>query len=388
MWLDVFGGVAAPSSPDATGRFAAALSAQLDGVPVATVVNGRTGLRLILEALDLPAGGEVILGACTHESVPAAVLHAGLRPVVVDVLPGDLNVDPARVAEAIGPRSVAILATHALGRACDLGALADLAGRHGLLLLEDCAHAFGVRCDGHRVGTRSRAAFFSFAGTKPFHALGGGAVASPDPELVRDVAARAGRGPGPKRRELLGRGGSLALLQLISRHRPLAGLSGLAMRGLDRLQLDPLGPYRRVVRRGLGQETSPATSMASLQAQVGERLLAVHERNSALRRDHHARLVRAIGGRVELLGSAAHSRSIPLALTILHDDAAGLQRRLLAAGLDSSRELIYDLGEGRCPVATQGIRRCLHLPVYPELQGRGIEMVAAILERTLAPPGA
>ncbi|MCE3543941.1 DegT/DnrJ/EryC1/StrS family aminotransferase, partial [Escherichia coli] len=85
----------------------------------------------------LPAGGEVITTPFTFVATGNAILRCGLRPVFVDIAPATLTLDPAAVAAAVGPASVAILGVHVFGTPCDDAALAAIARRHGLTLLYD-----------------------------------------------------------------------------------------------------------------------------------------------------------------------------------------------------------------------------------------------------------
>ena len=154
------------------------------GVPqTVTVLNGTLALELALEALDVR--GEVITTPFTFVATSTAIRRTGSEPVFVDIDPNTWNIDPSAVEAAITPRTVAILAVHVFGCPCDLERLAAIATKHGIRLIYDAAHAFGVR-----VGERSIFSFgdistTSFHATKLFHTVEGGACFSED-EAVRN----------------------------------------------------------------------------------------------------------------------------------------------------------------------------------------------------------
>jgi len=167
------------------------------------VGNGMDALTLLLRAYRtmgrLHSGGEVIVPGNTFVATLLAVRESGLVPVPVDPDPESFNLAPAQVAAAIGPRTRAILPVHLYGRLADMPALAALARRHGLLLIEDAAQAHGASCDGKRAGALGDAAGFSFYPGKNLGALGdAGAVVTDDVELADRVAALRNYGSAAK----------------------------------------------------------------------------------------------------------------------------------------------------------------------------------------------
>lgn len=159
-------------------RFAAELLPVVGTPQLRLFANGALALEAALSAL--PAGGEVITTPFTFVATGNAILRCGLRPVFVDIAPATLTLDPAAVAAAVGPASVAILGVHVFGTPCDDAALAAIARRHGLTLLYDAAHAFGVEVGGRPIGTFGDISMFSLHATKPFQAVEGGALAYAD----------------------------------------------------------------------------------------------------------------------------------------------------------------------------------------------------------------
>jgi dTDP-4-amino-4,6-dideoxygalactose transaminase len=147
------------------------------------VMSATTALFLCLKAWDIGTGDEVITTPMTFIASSNAVLHAGAKPVFVDVEPGTGNIDPARIEAAITPRTRAIMPVHLYGQICDMRSIRAIADRHGLKIVEDCAHAFESMRDGIRPAQLGDAACFSFYATKNIACGEGGAIATRDPAL-------------------------------------------------------------------------------------------------------------------------------------------------------------------------------------------------------------
>lgn len=152
------------------------------------VGNGLDALQLILRGMDIGPGDEVIVPSNTYIATWLAASNVGARPVPVEPLEGTYNIDPTRVEDAVTPRTRAIIAVHLYGQPADMDALACIARKHGLKLIEDAAQAHGARCRGRRTGSLGDAAGFSFYPSKNLGALGdGGAVTTDDEDLAKRV---------------------------------------------------------------------------------------------------------------------------------------------------------------------------------------------------------
>ena len=149
------------------------------------VANGTDAIELALRAANVGTGDEVITVAHTAVATVCAVEQAGATPVLVDIDPKTYTMDPVAAEAAITPRTTALLPVHLYGQPADMTALCDLAKRHHLLLIEDCAQAHGARHAGRLVGTFGHMATFSFYPTKNLGAYGdGGAVLTDDTRLA------------------------------------------------------------------------------------------------------------------------------------------------------------------------------------------------------------
>lgn len=160
--------------------------AQFNGVAHCTpVTNGSAALLLALDALDIGPGDEVIVPALTWLATATAVLNAGAKPVLADVSPTTLCIDPQSIEAAITERTKAIIVVHLYGSMADLDAIEQLAAEAGVALVEDCAQTIGARWRGLQAGTIGRLGTFSFQQGKLLTAGEGGAVITRDAELHR-----------------------------------------------------------------------------------------------------------------------------------------------------------------------------------------------------------
>jgi dTDP-4-amino-4,6-dideoxygalactose transaminase len=158
------------------------------------VANGLDALTLSLRAWKeqgvLEEGDEVIVPANTYIASVLAITENRLTPVLVEPDPATFNLDPAGIEKALTPRTRAILVVHLYGRIAPMPAIMELAKRHGLKVLEDCAQAHGASIGGRKCGTWGDAAGFSFYPGKNLGALGdGGAVTTDDDSLAEVIKA-------------------------------------------------------------------------------------------------------------------------------------------------------------------------------------------------------
>lgn len=152
------------------------------------VGNGLEALHLILRAYGIGAGDEVIVPSNTYIATWLAVSYAGATPVPVEPDPRTFNLDPARVQEALTPRTKALMPVHLYGQPADMDPLLELARQHGLRVIEDNAQAQGARYKGRRTGALGDAAGNSFYPGKNLGAYGdAGAVTTHDAELADRV---------------------------------------------------------------------------------------------------------------------------------------------------------------------------------------------------------
>ncbi|HKP25199.1 MAG TPA: aminotransferase class I/II-fold pyridoxal phosphate-dependent enzyme [Dongiaceae bacterium] len=185
----VFGSGYLLSGPE-TAAFETEFAQYLGVRHAVAVSSGTAALAIALQALGIGPGDEVIAPALTAPATAGAIRRSGATPVFVDVDPASWNISPAAIESAIGPRTVAVVPVHLHGTPAALRSILDIAARHGLRVVEDCAQAHGASIDGRLVGTLGDVAAFSFYPTKNLGAAGdAGAIVTSDIQ----VAERARR---------------------------------------------------------------------------------------------------------------------------------------------------------------------------------------------------
>jgi len=155
------------------------------GVPYGVACSsGTTAIHLALAALGIGPGDEVIIPDFTLIVSANMVILAGARPVLVDVDPRTWCIDPKVIEEKITPRTKAIMAVHMYGHPCDMDVIMDIAGRHRLAVIEDCAEAHGAEINGRKVGAIGDVGCFSFYGNKILTTGEGGMAVCRDPRIA------------------------------------------------------------------------------------------------------------------------------------------------------------------------------------------------------------
>jgi len=161
------------------------------------VTNGTSALEIILRALDISEGDEVITSPFSFIASANVVLLRGARPVFVDVEEDTLNMDPAQIEAKITPRTRAILAVHIFGHPCDMDKITAIAKKHDLILIEDACEALGSKWQGQPVGTFGKAAAFAFYANKQITTAEGGMIVTACDEIDRFARRFRNQGRNP-----------------------------------------------------------------------------------------------------------------------------------------------------------------------------------------------
>ena len=149
------------------------------------VANGTLALQLAIKALNLK--GEIITTPFSYVATTTAILWEGCDPVFVDIENKTYCIDADLIEDAINERTSAILATHVYGYPCDVKRINQISQKHGLKVIYDAAHAFGVKLNGKSLLCHGDASALSFHATKLFHSAEGGAVVCKDEKLSRNI---------------------------------------------------------------------------------------------------------------------------------------------------------------------------------------------------------
>lgn len=149
--------------------------------------SGRVGLYAILKTLEHDQGSEIITQAYTTIAIPNAIKLAGFSPVYVDIREDTYNIDPQKIEAKITSKTIAIIVQHTFGIPASMDIICDIAKKHRLFLIEDCAHSLGAEFKGRKVGTFGEAAFFSFGRDKIISSTSGGMVMANNDILAEKI---------------------------------------------------------------------------------------------------------------------------------------------------------------------------------------------------------
>jgi dTDP-4-amino-4,6-dideoxygalactose transaminase len=159
----------------------------VDAGCVAAVNSCTAALHVSMVAAGIGPGDEVITTPLTFGATVNAILHAGATPVLADVDPDSMNIDLQQLEHAIKPRTRALLPVHFAGRPCDMRSICAIAAKHGLLVVEDCAHAIEAEYGGVKTGTFGDFGCFSLYVTKNVTSGEGGFIIARDPASIDRV---------------------------------------------------------------------------------------------------------------------------------------------------------------------------------------------------------
>lgn len=158
------------------------------GVKNAVAVgSGRMGMELLLKALSVGENDEVIVPAYSLKALPKLLKLKAIKPVAVDVEKDSFNICPKEIENKINASTKAIIATHIFGAPCNIEKIVEIARKHNVFVLEDCAHSLGAEFNGKQTGSFGDASFFSFDVIKPINTYGGGMVVTNDDDLAKRI---------------------------------------------------------------------------------------------------------------------------------------------------------------------------------------------------------
>lgn len=309
--------------------------------------SGTDALHLALRAAGVGPGDEVITTAFTFIATAEAIRYCGARPVFVDIDERTFNIDPEQVAGAVTDRTRAILPVHLFGQPADMGTLSEIAERHGLMVIEDCAQSFGADIEGRQTGAFGRAGCFSFFPSKNLGGYGdGGLITTSDDDLAEELRAlrNHGRRSGDYHHEMIGYNSRLDELQ--------AAVLRVKLR-----HIDEFNRQRRQVAASYRRLLDGTDLELPFEDGIGRHVF--HQFTLLVPGGRRPQIINALAG--QDIASAVY---YPLPL---HQQPA-------FAG---------DAPDASLPVCESVAERCLSLPMYPELIDAQIERIADVLKNAL-----
>ena len=343
-----------------TKQFEAEFARAVDA-PASLAVNSCTAaLHVALAVLGVGPGDEVITTPMTFAASVNVIEHVGARPVLADVEPDTLNLDPAKVAAAITPRTKAILPVHFAGHPAELDALHDLARAHGLTIVEDAAHAVPAAYRGRPIGSGANPVAFSFYATKNLTTAEGGMLTG-ERSFIDRSAVLSLHGMSRDAWKRYGKGGSwfYEVLAPGFKYNMTDIQASLGLRQLDKLERFQRRRRQIVAAYDAAFADDPAleTPVARPHVDHAWHLYVLRLRPEALRITREQFIDELTARNI---GTSVHF--IPIHLHPYYRDK-------------------YELPEGRYPVALANYRRMLSLPLHPRLEDGDVDdVIEAVLD--------
>ncbi|HID75722.1 MAG TPA: DegT/DnrJ/EryC1/StrS aminotransferase family protein [Planctomycetaceae bacterium] len=382
--LDIATGLVRCALPADQGRVTervARLWAHGDDVLVCLSV--RTGFDLLLQAVRFPRGSHLLMSAINIGDMVRIVEHHGLVPVPVDVEPSTMAPRVGAMARAITPAARGLVVAHLFGGRVAMRPIAELARRHGLMVIEDCAQAFDGGFRGH---PEADVSMFSFGPIKTSTALGGAVIRVGDRQLLGRMRSLHQGYPSQTR---------VMYLRRLLKYVGIKGLSTrLTLRAVAQLFTLLKVDYDRVAGSA-ARGFAGRDFFDRIRRQPSPVLLAVLERRLrrfdtfqlCLQQRKAARLLELLGDHVACPGVASQPHTFWV-FPILVDNPAELAGRLREAGFDATRQhsltVIPAPAEGpawEAKTASAIMERIVYLPLYPQMPDVEIERMAQIVTR-------
>jgi len=329
------------------------------GAPSAVAVNSCTaGLHVALAALDLRAGDEVITTPYTFVATVETILSAGGIPVLVDVEPDSLNIDPSRIEDAVTERTRAIVPVHFAGHPCEMDPIMEIAKVHDLRVIEDAAHALPAAYKDRTIGTIGDATVFSFYATKNLTTGEGGMITTADAELEARMRRLSLHGMSRDAWKRYEQGGSwfYQVLDLGFKYNMPDIQASLGLTQLPRL--DAYAERRDALARRYCRalEDIPEIQLppSPLEGRHAWHLFVIRVRHERLRIDRNE-FVRLLGE----MGIGVSVHFIPVHLHPYYRDR-------------------LDLAPDDFPVAVDNYERAISLPLYPRMADEDLDYVADV----------
>jgi len=356
-----------------------------------TASYGRMAFWYLLKALDLPQGSEIILPALTFWVIPELARAAGLTPVFVDVDPLYFTLDPRAFERAITPLTSAVVPTHLYGLPCDMSCILAIARRHGLKVIEDCAHALGSTWCGRPVGALGDGGFFSFQLLKPLNTYGGGMAVTNDDDIAERVRAQACAEQLPTEAEILKQLWIGRVQRIAIRPRVFSASLFPVMWSASWINANPDVYLWEKIRPLDPLPDGYRRRYTNVQAALGLVGLEHLDRWTADTIEHAQELGEALADAgVQTPAMPVNARHVFYQYAMYADDRASVVRRCLRRGVDVE-SLHVDVcttlpifGNGHAP--TPGAERAaeaIQLPVYASLRPEQVARVASVVREAV-----
>jgi len=353
--------------------------------------SGRSGLYAILKCLEIKDYDEIILQAFTTVALSNTIKWCGAKPVYIDIVKNTYNINPEKIEEKITDRTKAIIVQHTFGNSCEMDKIMEIARKHNLSVIEDCAHSLGAEHQNKKLGTIGDAAFFSFGRDKVISAVAGGIVTTNNNELGEKIKEFRNQMSYPKK--------SLIIRQLFQ---PIVTFKALKLYyffNLGKIIMylsTKMGIITKAYSKKERKNKRPENFPAKMPNALAE--IALHQMKLISKFNEHriniAKLYQeklSNNKNIILPKSTVNSKNIFLWFTVLVENKKKLikkaRRKHIILGdwfpqavgpIEINLEKC-DYKKGSCPVAEEVSLKCVNLPTHFRMDEEDAERVVEII---------
>jgi len=314
------------------------------------------------------------------------IRREGLLPVYVDILPNHFCIDTSRIEEAITEKTVAVLPVHLYGRACDMDSIMAIAKKYKLAVIEDCAQACGCYWKGRMVGSIGDAAFFSFGPTKNLAMLWAGMITTNDSDIAEKVRKETGYLPRMDKIELIKRLINALAMRFVANPVFWSVFMAPLLKRFSQKGKDPIEAITRETPGKMNKTDEKAQMMPGpIQDVIGRKQLEKLDISNSKRVRNGNYLIKKLEG-VPGLGVpevSGKNENIFMTFPIIHKNRQLIRKKLLLKGVDTAigymtvcpgMENTVNINE-LAPNAINAVEKMLHIPVYPDLDIRDLNLM-------------
>jgi len=361
------------------------------------VPSARYGLYLLLDALGIGEGDEVVVPGLTYFAIPAMIALRGAKPVFADIGLSTHVLDPDAFEGAITEKTKAVIPTHLFGTPCDMDAINTIAKKHGIEVIEDCAQSTGATYKGKKTGSIGNHAYYTFGLTKNITTLSGAMVTSSDPAVAQHIRTAVQAGGHTSRWKAM-KEALTGTAMFMATHPWLywwtvhpAVVLGNKM-GKDPIH-ERFGEAERTYE-SLPQHYVDQGRALAIQAAVGLKQLDRIDALNGARQQNGRALDSGLAGAEGLTLPSYPDGADPIYMSFVlhHANRDGLMQALRNRGVDTTTGYMNDLSDHPlftdfrrpCPNSAKAMAELLHIPVHPNLREAEVEhMVRSVRQASL-----
>ncbi len=356
--------------------------------------SGRSGLYAILKCLGIKDYDEIILQAFTTVALSNVIQYCGAKPIYIDIEKNTYNINPEKIEEKITERTKAIIVQHTFGNPCEMDKIMEIAKKHSLPVIEDCAHSLGAEYQNKKlgtIGTIGDAAFFSFGRDKIISSVSGGIVTTNNNELGGKIKEFRNQIPYPKK--------SLIIKQLLQPVVTFKSLKLYYFLSLGKIMMYLVTKFK-IITKAYSQEERKNKRPENFPAKMPNALaeIALHQMKLINKFNNHridiAKLYQEKlenNKNITLPKSTTNSKNIFLWFTILVGNKKELLKKARekhiilgdwfpqAIGPAEINLEKCDYKKGSCPIAEEVSSKCVNLPTHFRMDKEDVERVIEMI---------